>query len=209
MFYLIRDISRHILINICNSFFFEQGRSLYFFSIKESARLNKKMEHLLQKQENNISSNINPIYYFCTIRNDNSVNSNNIPILRTNKQIFFSFSHSKHIDTHSLEIFLSLPFSSSDTFSLMNIRDKWFTNLSSQFLTMCCLQLGGNFSFSSNNKGKVAFEFKMLNIKNVEHYTYKLPIAKGVDIRNHSIPNLITFFTHLTRSPLLNPKSLY
>jgi len=102
----------------------------------------------------------------------------------------FSFSKAKLPQDDSLvEIKITpLKFSyiNQDS-SLTTIRNKWFVNLSSVNIphdVLCLLQLGENFSISTNKNENVVMEF----IKSIECNTNKFNIDTQLNIRNRAIP---------------------
>lgn len=127
--------------------------------------MDRKFDWLLKKQNKLIISNIRPIDYYCSIRNDQQ---NSLPrrSLRINYNCLKKHSVSS---TFSFKPILSTPniisysinlrpfcFTTSSLSSL-NIRDNWLKNLSSTHIppkVQGILQLGDNFCMPATNKEK-------------------------------------------------------
>ena len=103
----------------------------------------------------------------------------------------FKFSFLSNINSYlpsSHEISLHpSSFSNIHPPSPLQIRDKWFVNLSSTHIpneVQGLLQLGGTFSLPCHNKDKIITEF----IKNVENNLLKIPHDLRSTIRKRSVP---------------------
>ncbi|KAM0728324.1 hypothetical protein ACS0PU_005106 [Formica fusca] len=162
-------------MDICNSFFTRQHRSLYSFYINQHNKLNNKFSRLLF-EHNLKSKDYRAVrYFYCS------------PPRPASEHRSFSFNPpNNRDDLRVLEISVD-PLSFTDRPLLpLPLNDKWFKNLSLTPIpedVQSLLQLGENFSLPFSNKGKLTTEF----IKNIEYNLMKLSPATQITIRNRSI----------------------
>ena len=165
------NIFQRVPVSVCNSFFSTQNKSLCFFYHNEQNRLNKKFNWLLNKKAQHVRSNIVTYFY-------------NLPLPNSNSQYSLTDLSTSSSNKPNIEINISPP-SNLQSQNPLDIKEKWFINLSSTSIPThirSILQLGDNFSLPFLNKEKLTIEF----IKNVENNLCKLPREMIHTIRDRS-----------------------
>jgi len=192
--HLVRQISRHIPITICNSFFTKQDKYLRFFAEREKHSFDQKTKWLLEKSKKESIQHIKPVKYYCSFPMTNTCSSDN-NILKNSDFPLISFTPPFQPDQQTIEVNINpSTFPTDYNSSLTAIKKNWFLNLSSidiPFEVQCLLQLGQNFSLPTLNIKYNALEL----IKNIENNIKKLNIDIQSNIRNHTIPIILKLFT--------------
>jgi len=155
---------------VANRFFVYQDRNRNTKWNREINRVNKKVEWLIAKRNDNIKKDIKPIKYYYTENNRNE------------------FRFSRNNDANSSNVINVAPDSFELNKSLNKVHNNWFVNLSKKTIpdeVKLLLQLGEEFSLPivEKDKEKTIVEF----IKCIEKNIHKEVDSIGSQIRNQSI----------------------
>jgi len=189
LFYLARNITKNLPLQITNKFFDYQERNLYTLFIRDRNRIDRRCNWLIYKRDSTANKNIKPLRYYWVPSDIASLSSDGFSSSGKNKK--FSLSKPSFDDrSNIIEINIS-PSSFKDPLpsfsSLHSTKKNWFLNLSNLNippLIQHFLQLGDNFSFPNNNKKQIIME----SIKDIENNIKRFQIPNQNIIRNRSIP---------------------
>src|SRR5580765_2372334 len=191
----IRHISEILPNDILNTFFSKQNRSLSFHLESQRRRFEKKFEWLLAKREKLMENRTRPVQYYCSLppRPSNGgsrqmIANNNDGSQSTIRNAKFSFNPPlQHPPTTTFKVCLDPRNFRQPVPSVLEIRNKWFMNLTSAHIPLevqGLLQLGENFCLPPKSRDKVITDF----LKSFEHSIDRLPSTSRTAVRSRAFP---------------------
>jgi len=187
IFRLVKQITYCIPINITNTFFNSQEKTLYYFTLNERQHMDTKIRWLLKEKIKDSAQTIRTIKYYCQTAD----NSNNQITQQQEKQLFSLTPSIQKDRLPTIEVKLD-PHDFQDTSnssSIDSINKKWFLNLSHTTIpqdVQRLLQLGHNFSLPSNDSNNNTIQL----IKNIENNLIKFHEDVQFEVRNRVLPFL-------------------
>ena len=145
LFRITNLITNTLPMFMFNNFYNTQSRSFHFHFLKERDKLDKKFHWLVTQHNSQILLKISPINYRWSITHNSP--STLVPF---------------HNDNHNPLKFSFLSNNNIHPPSPLQIRDKWFVNLSPTHIpqeVQGLLQLGGTFCLPFYHKDKIITEF--------------------------------------------------